>query len=149
MYSSVFCRIYNEFGWNVYPEVFAEQLWRWLGRKNAAVRTALDLGCGTGVLCRALAERGVKARGVDLSEGMIAIARERAPALRFDVGDMGRKRPPSLSAWNLCRAAAFPCSACGDQLRRKNGEDGSNHLLRRKRLLYRRGHESRTSCQSG
>ena len=26
MYSSAFCRVYNEFGWNVYPEVFAAQL---------------------------------------------------------------------------------------------------------------------------
>ena len=30
MYGSLFCRVYNEFGWNVYPEVFAEQLLRWL-----------------------------------------------------------------------------------------------------------------------
>ena len=93
MYSSVFCRIYNEFGWNVYPEVFAEQLWRWLEARGASVKTALDLGCGTGVLCRALSGHGVEARGVDLSEGMIAIARERAPALRFDVGDMVTCRP--------------------------------------------------------
>ena len=88
MYGSLFCRVYNEFGWNVYPEVFAGQLWRYLEQKGAAVRSALDLGCGTGVLCQALAAHGVEATGVDLSEGMIAIARERAPSLSFAVGDM-------------------------------------------------------------
>ena len=88
MYSSLFCRVYNEFGWNVYPEVFAGQLLRWLEQKALPVRTALDLGCGTGVLCQALADRGIKAEGVDLSEGMIAIARERAPELDFAVADM-------------------------------------------------------------
>ena len=26
MYSDVFCKVYNEFGWNYYPEIFGEQL---------------------------------------------------------------------------------------------------------------------------
>ena len=88
MYGSLFCRVYNEFGWNVYPEVFAEQLRQWLERRGARVRSALDLGCGTGVLCRALAVHGVQTLGVDLSESMIAIAREAAPGLRFEASDM-------------------------------------------------------------
>ena len=25
MYSDVFCKVYNEFGWNYYPEIFGEQ----------------------------------------------------------------------------------------------------------------------------
>ena len=88
MYSSAFCRVYNEFGWNVYPEVFAGQLLRLMEREGIRARTALDLGCGTGVLCRALAEHGIDARGVDLSGDMIALARANAPSLRFDTGDM-------------------------------------------------------------
>ena len=35
----------------------------------------LDVACGTGVLCRVLHDRGIRSRGMDLSEGMIAIAR--------------------------------------------------------------------------
>lgn len=88
MYSSAFCRVYNEFGWNVYPEVFAGQLLRMLEREGIRAETALDLGCGTGVLCQALASHGIDARGVDLSEGMISLARSRAPSLRFETGDM-------------------------------------------------------------
>mgnify|MGYP007037141459 CR=1 FL=1 len=30
MYSDVFCKVYNEFGWNYYPEIFGEQLLIWL-----------------------------------------------------------------------------------------------------------------------
>ena len=26
MYSDIFCKVYNEFGWNYYPEAFGEQL---------------------------------------------------------------------------------------------------------------------------
>ena len=93
MYGDVFCRVYNELGWNYYPEAFGEQLLAWLREQGRGVKTALDLGCGTGVLCRILAQQGIAARGMDLSPGMIAIARESAPELAFDVGNMITYRP--------------------------------------------------------
>ena len=54
MYSDVFCKVYNEFGWNYYPEIFGEQLLSWLQRKDLHPKTAMDLACGTGILCRIL-----------------------------------------------------------------------------------------------
>ena len=32
MYSKAFCKVYNEFGWNYFPEAFGEQLLIWLER---------------------------------------------------------------------------------------------------------------------
>ena len=29
MYSDVFCKVYNEFGWTYYPEIFGQQLLLW------------------------------------------------------------------------------------------------------------------------
>ena len=88
MYSDVFCKVYNEFGWNYYPEIFGEQLLQWLTQKNLQPKTAMDLACGTGILCRILADNGIEASGMDFSSGMIAIARENNPDLSFDVADM-------------------------------------------------------------
>ena len=48
MYSDVFCKVYNEFGWNYYPEIFGQQLLQWLKQENLQPQTALDLACGTG-----------------------------------------------------------------------------------------------------
>ena len=93
MYSDVFCKVYNEFGWNYYPEAFGEQLLEWLKERRIRVRTALDLACGTGVLCRILKAAGIESRGMDLSEGMIAIARAESPDIPYDVADMTRYRP--------------------------------------------------------
>ena len=93
MYSDVFCKVYNEFGWNYYPEAFGEQLLRFLSRENIPVRTAMDLACGTGVLCRILAEKGIEASGMDFSSGMIAIARQESPEIHYDVADMITYRP--------------------------------------------------------
>jgi demethylmenaquinone methyltransferase/2-methoxy-6-polyprenyl-1,4-benzoquinol methylase len=45
----------------------------------------LDLACGTGDLCRELAANGLRPIGVDLSAGMLAAARTRAPLVHGDV----------------------------------------------------------------
>ena len=93
MYSDVFCKVYNEFGWNYYPEIFGQQLLLWLKRKGLQPKTAMDLACGTGVLCEILHSSGIEAAGMDFSEGMIAIARERNGQIPYDVADMTTYRP--------------------------------------------------------
>lgn len=93
VYSDVFCKVYNVFGWNYYPEAFGEQLLLWLKEKSIQPVNALDMGCGTGILCRCLTENGISARGMDLSPGMIRIAREENPGIPFDVGDMTDYHP--------------------------------------------------------
>ena len=93
MYSDVFCKVYNEFGWNYYPEIFAEQLLQWLKENQLAPKTAMDLACGTGILCEILDKSGIEAAGMDFSSGMIAIARASAPHIPYDVADMVTYRP--------------------------------------------------------
>ena len=93
MYSEVFCKVYNEFGWNYYPEIFGEQLLRWLRCHGIKPKTSMDLACGTGVLCEILHENGILASGMDFSEGMIEIARSRNPHIHYDVADMITYRP--------------------------------------------------------
>ena len=50
----------------------------------------LDLGCGTGALTAEIAARGAETLGVDGSEAMIAQARKKFPALRFERCDARR-----------------------------------------------------------
>lgn len=93
MYSDAFCKIYNEFGWNYFPEAFGEQLLTWIRQNQVTVKTSMDLACGTGVLCEILHQAGIKAAGMDFSEGMIAIAKERSPEIDYEVADMILFRP--------------------------------------------------------
>jgi len=93
MYSDVFCKVYNEFGWNYYPEIFGEQLLEWLRRNGMNPETSLDLACGTGILCEILHEQGIHAWGMDYSDGMIQIARQGSSEIHYDVADMITYRP--------------------------------------------------------
>lgn len=107
MYSDVFCKVYNEFGWNYYPEAFGEQLLQWLRQNRVAPKTSLDLACGTGILCEILQSSGIEASGMDFSQGMIEIARSRNSDIHYDVADMITYRP----------AQAFDLVTCtGDAL---------------------------------
>ena len=93
MYSDIFCKVYNEFGWNYYPEAFGEQLLQWMPTVSFQPKTAMDLACGTGVLCEILAEHGIASAGMDFSSGMIGIARSRNPRIPYEVADMTTFRP--------------------------------------------------------
>lgn len=50
--------------------------------------SVLDIGCGTGIKSRILADEGLAVHGTDFSPGMVATAREHYPNVRFDVLDI-------------------------------------------------------------
>ncbi len=56
-----------------------------------------DVGCGPGYVAAHLHTLGLSVFGVDLSPSMIAIARERYPHLRFEVGSMDALAVPDGS----------------------------------------------------
>ena len=107
MYSDVFCKVYNAFGWNYYPEAFGQQLLIWLEQKHFSPKTALDLACGTGILCQILHNRGIRTRGMDLSSGMIEIARSTNRDIAYDVADMVAYRPEETFDLVTCTGDAF------------------------------------------
>lgn len=67
------------------PEVLADALIQVSGERT--FRRALDLGCGTGLMARALDGRSREVIGIDLSERMLDIARETGLYARLDIGD--------------------------------------------------------------
>ncbi len=107
MYSDVFCKVYNVFGWNYYPEAFGGQLLKWLEAKNLKPKTSLDLACGTGILCEILYGQGIAAWGMDLSSGMIDIAKASQPEIHYDVADMVTYHPEQQFDLVTCTGDAF------------------------------------------
>lgn len=53
-----------------------------------APASVLDAGCGTGRVGRELARRGLDVVGVDIDPEMLGTARAKAPAVRWELGDL-------------------------------------------------------------
>jgi SAM-dependent methyltransferase len=57
-----------------------------------------DLGCGSGIWARELADAGYQVIGVDISPAMVALARQRVPEVEFHVGSFVSFRMPACRA---------------------------------------------------
>lgn len=96
-------RIADEYARRIYDELRNKPLDRQLlDRFAASVHDSggivSDLGCGPGQIARYLRGRGLQVCGMDLSEGMLARARQLNPDIRFECGDM-RCLPVKNNSW--------------------------------------------------
>ncbi|MGD9397193.1 MAG: class I SAM-dependent methyltransferase [Candidatus Thorarchaeota archaeon] len=48
----------------------------------------LDVGCGTGIVTRVLVDRGFRVTGIDISQKMLDLAKQRVPQATLEIGDM-------------------------------------------------------------
>lgn len=62
--------------------------------------TLLDVGCGAGKFCQMAAKLGAKVAGIDATEELLEIARERVPQGDFRVGEM-EELPYSDSSFDI------------------------------------------------
>lgn len=62
--------------------------------KASGLGPVCDAGCGPGRVAAHLASFGLPVVGVDLSPGMVEVAREAHPALRFEVGSLTALEQP-------------------------------------------------------
>jgi len=58
----------------------------------------VDLGCGSGLWARELLRAGYRVLGIDISEAMVEIAREKAPGAEFRVGSLFEAEIPPCDA---------------------------------------------------
>lgn len=76
-YNGDFASVYDAFTENVDYSAEADFIMTVMSRTETGGRTVLDLACGTGSLSEELSERGCEVIGVDISEEMLNIAREK------------------------------------------------------------------------
>lgn len=89
---SSYDRVAAEYARRIYGELagkpFDRKMLDWLIEKVGDLGLICDMGCGPGQIARYLRDHGAQACGVDLSEGMIAQARELNPGIDFAAADM-------------------------------------------------------------
>jgi SAM-dependent methyltransferase len=92
-----------------------------LRRAGGTGGRVVDLGCGSGILARALGDAGYEVTGIDQSEAMIAAARRRAPAADLRVAsflDAEIPRCVAVTAIGECFSYLFDDRVAGAGLDR-------------------------------
>ena len=79
-------------------------------------QSLLDVGCGAGMFASMASERGLLVSGIDASDPLLAIARERAPNADFLVGDLENLPFPgesfdAVTGFNAYQFATNPVAA--------------------------------------
>jgi SAM-dependent methyltransferase len=85
-------------GFGEFARGSAPGLLQLLRQNGIADGLIVDLGCGSGIWAKALADAGYQVTGVDISPAMIELARQRAPNARFQVGSFVPFRFPPCRA---------------------------------------------------
>ena len=87
-----FSQYYDLLGWNIFARNAATRLEAFFRLRGEIPGTVLDLACGTGELEQSLRRHPIKFTGVDISPGMIRVAKGKFRAGRFIVGDAAKVR---------------------------------------------------------
>lgn len=69
-----------------------------LARSGIREGLVVDLGCGSGLWARELANAGYRVLGIDISSAMIELARRRVPEAEFRVGSLFEEEIPPCDA---------------------------------------------------
>jgi SAM-dependent methyltransferase len=82
----------------------------------------LDIGCGSGAVLRAAADRGAEVTGLDAAPGLAEVARRRVPGARIEVGEMqtlpfADAAYDVVTGYNAFQYAADPVAALGEARR--------------------------------
>ena len=80
-----FAYAYDRIMYNVDYQRWADYIQSIFNQQGESPRTILDVACGTATLTLVLSERSFQMTGIDLAEGMITIAREKASNLGLKV----------------------------------------------------------------
>jgi SAM-dependent methyltransferase len=97
MYSTDLAYIHDA-GWGDRARSTAPELIRILRQHGLRSGRIVEAGCGSGILAQCLVEAGYRVHGFDASPAMIRLARQHAPAARFQVASLGRARMPPCDA---------------------------------------------------
>ncbi len=78
--------------------------------------SVLDIGCGSGIFCEMAAKRGAQVSGLDASEPLLEIARQRVPGGDFQTGEMEELLYPNqafdlVTGFSSFQFAANPVAA--------------------------------------
>lgn len=116
-----FARVYDQFMDEVPYEEWVRYIERLMEYYKMEPKLVLDLGCGTGNVTQLLAQKGFEMIGIDNSEEMLMIAKEKARDCQLDILYLGQ----DMREFELYGTVGTVISVC----------DSLNYILEEEELL--------------
>ncbi len=88
----------HDVGFSAFSSESAPGLLAILRQKGIENGLVVDLGCGSGIWAKALTQAGYDVLGIDLSDAMLDLAREKAPKAKFQNASLLRVKLPNCDA---------------------------------------------------
>ena len=85
-----FSTVYDSLNCSNYSLLMGKIILKYLNEKHPDenFKKNLDICCGTGELCNFFMSNNINSKGVDISEYMITVARDKFPNIEFIIGDV-------------------------------------------------------------
>lgn len=114
-YGSALARVHDE-GFDFIARGAAPAIVELLRAGGVERGLIVELGCGSGIAARVFTDRGYAVFGIAVSEAMVALARERAPAGRFAAGSLHQVDLPRDAVAVVAMGEIFNYAGIDDRL---------------------------------
>lgn len=93
IFSEEYSKLYDFNNYDKKMQQVAKVFFDFVKRNNIEIKAHIDFGCGTGYFCKLINDLNIKTMGIDLSDGMLKIAKEKYPNIDFINGNIINYKP--------------------------------------------------------
>ena len=84
IFNDEFSKIYDTFNYDEKLKIFLDIILDFCDKNDIKLHKHIDMGCGTGSFCKMVKEKNIDTKGIDISEGMLKVAKEKYPQIMFE-----------------------------------------------------------------
>lgn len=88
VFSNEYSKLYDFNNYDKKMDKVASKFFSYVKDHNIKINSHIDFGCGTGYFCKLVSNSNIKTMGIDLSDGMINVAKEKYPNIKFEHGNI-------------------------------------------------------------
>ena len=88
IFNDEYSKLYDFNNYNKKADKVINKFINYIKNNDIQITSHIDFGCGTGYFCKLISDMGIDTMGIDISHGMLKIAKEKYPNIDFKDGNI-------------------------------------------------------------